>query len=466
MQTFRFPAFALASALALTIPATAASHKPVHPKPKQRMHYEIQLEPTQAPDGALRSAWVQYGPNGILEARAILDGALCPEISVDGHDRIMESRAAPSPDFPLVCRAELPAGAKSASLVFRKMAAMPAGEPRVPTHDLDIFPLPLPVADPQRILVMGDTGCRIKGKTLQACSDPEQWPFPVMAAEEARLKPDLVIDVGDYQYRESPCPVGTTSCAGPYGDNWPTWDADFFTPAKPLLTAAPWVMTRGNHEDCQRSGPGWLRMLGPQPYDPAAACIAHLAPYAVSLGGLNLVVMDDANAPDTQAPPDLLPVYRNEFAALAQQPSPTWLVMHRPIWAAISGPLGIPAGGNLTMTTAIGSSGIPSPVTLMLAGHIHTFEAINYDQDDRVPPQIVAGFGGDLLETTPLHLHGTVFQGDTPVRVANGLSVGGFGFLLMTKTDNGWRIDVHDVHGHIERQCTFQDGRVDCPKEK
>lgn len=459
MQTFRLPA-AFALALALAFPAAAASHKPAHHKPERRM--QVRIEPTQAPDGSLKSAWIQYGPNGTLDARAIVDGTLCPEISVDGHDWVMDSRAAPGPDFLLVCRAELPAGAHSASLVFRKTAS----EPPAAARDLDIVPLPLPVADPQRILVMGDTGCRIKGKTLQACSDPQQWPFPEMAAEEARLKPDLVVDVGDYQYRESPCPAGTTTCSGPYGDNWPTWDADFFTPAKPLLAAAPWVMTRGNHEDCQRSGAGWLRLLGPQSYDPAAPCIGHFAPYAVSLGKLNLVVMDDADAPDTKAPADLVPVYRNEFAALAQQPSPTWLVMHRPIWAAISGPLGIPAGGNLTMTTAIGSSGIPSSVTLMLAGHIHTFEAINYDKDDHVPPQVVAGFGGDLLDPTPRNLHGTVFQGDTPVRVADGLSIGGFGFLLMTKNDDGWTIDVHDVHGHVERQCTFQDGRVDCPKGK
>ena len=41
----------------------------------------------------------------------------------------------------------------------------------------------------------------------------------------------------------------------------------------------------------------------------------------------------------------------------------------------------------------------------MLSGHIHTFEAINFNQ--AVPPQIVAGNGGDAL-VTPRNLRGTI----------------------------------------------------------
>ena len=94
------------------------------------------------------------------------------------------------------------------------------------------------VAEPQRILVLGDTGCRIKGAALQACNDPAAWPFPPLAAAAAKLKPDLIVHVGDYLYRESACPAGNAGCAGsPWGDNWTTWQADFYTPAAPLLAA-------------------------------------------------------------------------------------------------------------------------------------------------------------------------------------------------------------------------------------
>ena len=45
-----------------------------------------------------------------------------------------------------------------------------------------------------------------------------------------------MIHVGDYIYREDPCPAGDEGCAGsPYGDNWPTWEADFFEPAGAAL---------------------------------------------------------------------------------------------------------------------------------------------------------------------------------------------------------------------------------------
>src|SRR6516165_4212442 len=69
----------------------------------------------------------------------------------------------------------------------------------------------------------------------------------------AGFEPDLVLHVGDYQYRENKCPVDIAGCvdAG-WGYGWDTWDADLFTPGAALLAAAPWIMVRGNHEECAR----------------------------------------------------------------------------------------------------------------------------------------------------------------------------------------------------------------------
>ena len=67
---------------------------------------------------------------------------------------------------------------------------------------------PLPRPNPRRIVVFGDTGCRIEGKRAQACNNPNEWPFPKIAAIAARAKADLVLHVGDYLYREGPCPQG------------------------------------------------------------------------------------------------------------------------------------------------------------------------------------------------------------------------------------------------------------------
>ncbi len=77
-----------------------------------------------------------------------------------------------------------------------------------------------------------------------------------------------MIHVGDYVYRETPCPEGNTTCAGsPWGYGWDVWNADFFEPAAPLLANAPWLVVRGNHENCARAGEGWLRFLDPLPME-------------------------------------------------------------------------------------------------------------------------------------------------------------------------------------------------------
>jgi hypothetical protein len=185
---------------------------------------------------------------------------------------------------------------------------------------------------------------------------------------------------------------------------------------------------------------------------------------------LRLAVMDDATAQETDLDRDQSPTYAAELTGMAAIPAPVWFVHHRPIWAAITGPLGIPIGGNLQLidATRIASSHgepmIAPTVELMLSGHIHSFEAINYTKG--VPPQIVAGNGGDNLEVTPRNLRGAQFLGHSGVTVADGLSVGGFGFLLMTRAEDGWTISLYDQAGAKTRTCRFtagKPGRLDCP---
>ena len=396
-------------------------------------------------------AWVQATASG-YEARIATVAATCPTLNTDTGDVAMTPRAAADENFPLVCAAPIAAGTRTAAI---------AGQA-----------LPLPVVAPERILVLGDTGCRIQGAALQACNDPLQWPFATLAAAAARLKPDLVIHVGDYHYRENACPPSFAGCAGsPFGDNWPTWQADFFTPAAPLLSAAPILLVRGNHEDCARAWQGWQRALSAFAFSPA--CVPHEPLFTLDIGAVRLAVMDDASAPETSVNRTDLPAYTSEIAGLANIPAPVWFVHHRPIWAAITGPLGIPAGGNRTLIAAAmaaeaaGKPLIPSTVELQLSGHIHSFQSLNYDK--AVPPQIVAGNGGDNLHVTPQNLWGAVFMGDSRVRVLDGLSVDGFGFMLMTKSEGGWTLDLYDSEGRQTRQCRFADAssdkpRVDCPR--
>jgi len=180
------------------------------------------------PARAQTQSWVQAVATGGYEVRVITSDASCPLLKSDKGEVVMAVRAPANGAFPMTCSAPIAAGAGQLSI---------AGSA-----------LPLPATAPNRILVLGDTGCRIKGNALQACNDQAAWPFPSLAAAAAELKPDLVVHVGDYLYREEPCPAGNAGCAGsPSGDNWPSWQADFFAPAAPLLAAAPWVILRGNH---------------------------------------------------------------------------------------------------------------------------------------------------------------------------------------------------------------------------
>ena len=189
--------------------------------------------------------WVAIGPEGRVEARAVTDEAVCPALTIDGSAVLMELRAEPNVAHAVrVCSLAIPAGAVAVQLAGHSF--------------------PLPKTPVERIVVIGDAGCRIKNSVVQDCGDPGVWPFAAIAKRAAALAPDLVIHTGDYLYRESPCPQANPSCAGsPYGDTWPTWEADLFAPAAELLRAAPWIMTRGNHEICARGGVGWTRLLDP-----------------------------------------------------------------------------------------------------------------------------------------------------------------------------------------------------------
>ena len=159
--------------------------------------------------------WVQFAPGGTVMLRAIDDrpGAACPAASVDSVAVPLAPRVAdhPSDAFPVTqCEASVPVGGVSASI--------------------DGVRLKLPVAEPRRIILIGDTGCRVLPGAVQACNDPGPHGFPLarLAQMVAAMDPDLIVHVGDYYYREAPCPAGNEGCAGtPYGDNWGAWNADW-----------------------------------------------------------------------------------------------------------------------------------------------------------------------------------------------------------------------------------------------
>jgi hypothetical protein len=409
------------------------------------------FENTPSPKDAMSDrsiVWAQLRPDtdtakGQLIARAIVArGSACPRATVDGKTLPMERRADGSdPDFPVkLCEIAVP------------------GTANTQIGDVTLKPRP---QRPRKIVVIGDTGCRITDYTAQLCDSAADWPFSRVAVAAAKEKPDLIIDVGDYHYREKPC-AGRPGCGGsPYGDNWRTWDADFFVPVAPLLTAAPWLMVRGNHEDCTRAGAGWYLLLAPTlGMPPGLRCPPDTDPDVLKFDGLRLVALDTASA-EGFGREKRVKKYREQLlklqADLDKVPAPageTWLLLHHPLWVSqgrkkdktlfesdlyddlpatldealrarlseeivnpidtvrqwADGKRPIAAAGKMTASKALEQAkaqpaGATKPpalaapnFALVLSGHIHTFQTFVPD-DATAPLQLVAGNSGDVLDS-------------------------------------------------------------------
>jgi hypothetical protein len=133
--------------------------------------------------------------------RAIVSAdSTCPELQLGDETVQMQVRAEPGPSVLAEKQAEFP--------VRVCEAIVPAAERKI---TLEGVALPVPAAEFKRIVIVGDTGRRIKKKNTQDCNDPKYWPYPRLANQAADARPDLVIHAGDYLYREKSCEGGLTN---------------------------------------------------------------------------------------------------------------------------------------------------------------------------------------------------------------------------------------------------------------
>ena len=372
----------------------------------------------------LSPAWVELGEGGRTLARIIVNGrGDCPSIQVDGRSRTMSLRE-PVPDaLRPACEFAIPPGARSAS-VNRQV-------------------LVLPSSNVTRVVVLGDTGCRIKGDRVQDCNDPAKWPFQQVAVHAASEKPAVVVHVGDYLYRESVCPLGSeASCGGtPAGDTWEAWNADFFTPAAKLLASAPWAFSRGNHEDCQRSWQGWFYYLDPRPF--TATCAQYSRPYVIAVGKLELAMLDSSSVHEDEAEVDQVNEYTAQLASI--HASNAWLVAHHPFWGFKSDPSGGPPHPISAPLAAAWDKSLPHGISLVVSGHIHLFELLNFDRGR--PSQLVAGDGGtDLAMAVETSVKGSLVHGASVV--ASG-SLHDFGYTLLSKHGDQWKLTLKGRSGAV-----------------
>jgi len=434
--------------------------------------------PPIAPTAPRDHAYVVLGPDGAAVVRAITPSATCPSLAIDGVATPMALRRAAGTvaQRPSVTPAAL---SKSAAFpVTTCELAIPPGTKRVMLAGRD---LPLPRAASRRIVVLGDTGCRILGPIdAQACDDPVRWPFARVARAAALATPDLVIHVGDYHYRESPCPPSSGGCDGsPWGYGWDAWDADLFTPARPLLEAAPWIVVRGNHEMCNRAGQGWWRFLDPRPLAPGRDCDdarddatgEASEPYAVPLGGRwRALVFDSASVGNAPIPADgaLFRTYREQMQRLLAPAgdAQSWFVAHHPPlgYAANPSSPSTPYPGNAGLLAVLrslnGDAYFPPHVQALLSGHNHVYEAVGFASPH--PAQFIAGHGGDALD---LPFPDPFPPGIAPApgtTVQTLVAAHRFGYLLLENLGATWRATAYDVDGAVLSSCALEARALRC----
>lgn len=452
-------------------------------------------DPSITATTSLQSTDANLYAAGGLVARAIVvpdssGNAECPKIAIDGALSTMSQRAgvakakgsngatyssdasASSVDFNvLTCEASIPSTAKSASINGTPLKLMPTKV--------------------NRVVVVGDTGCRLKGPTafvqasdgtstggdpLQDCTDEAAWPWAKIAKVAASFNPDLVIHNGDIHYREG-FPKGIQKRWGgaanaanggsevnndtvilpkfvaakiddsiTYG--WRAWEEDFFKSAGPLLAVAPWAITRGNHELCDRAAQGWFRFLDPRSfpagepeYDSAYVagssysnnasgkkyCSQYIDPVAMTVGDLQLVLLDASmmnsaaglSSSKGSTFLDHIRVARQLTQVSALKDSSdtskvSWIVSHKPFFAYSGGAAvannatASSAGADTwqlqkaiatgTESMAFGNGSLPANTQMTHAGHIHGFQMISHPTASGLPMNILMGTTGDNLE--------------------------------------------------------------------
>ena len=465
-----------------------------------------QAAPMTVPSRSPIAAYALLVPDSVSEsgliARVVLPGGVgCPrlEVTVTGKRgarqvyRPMQQRSTGPTTLNafsslLVCEARIPKGALAASVAGR---SIPSAKPR----------------NVDAIALLGDSGCRLKGAAFQACNDPAEWPLAAVSRRVAVDQPDVVVYLGDFFYRESACPMSAEALCGgspdplpgaPFTDSGWGWIADALVPMAPLLSAAPLVVVRGNHELCSRGGNGYFLLFDPT-FGTGAQCAPAsdgIAPTvfsptrAVDLaikGGrsLRLVNVDSANGSDTSIDDSLAIVQRPLFeraARFAKRADESWLLTHRPISSIVSTEyLPVPPGEATpwtSVTQAYSSYGLLGDFDLLLSSHIHVAQAV---QIPGQPGQIVLGNAGTALDPStgyaiPKYGPLSNASGQTlvplpplppypPIPTARYLETWvQFGYAVASPSTSGWSIAMRDVAGQTFATCTAADHEVSCSR--
>jgi hypothetical protein len=416
--------------------------------------------------------------------RALTRASVCPVIEWDGasiQPMLMRAAAATVPMRDGGAQSD---GKAAVFNVLSCEATWPAGVLRARVAGVDV---PAPRQEIRRIVIIADTGCRMKGSenAFQPCNDAARWPFAQVAASAALKKPDLVLHIGDIHYRESPCPTSNAGCANsPWGYGYDAWQADLFNPAAPLLAAAPWVFVRGNHETCARAGQGWFRFIDSQPWSEARSCndpardadADYSTPYAVPLTADTQLLIFDSSKTAGKAFASTDPAFQKYSAQLqavgqlALQKPNSFFMSHHPLLAVAPVKEGKKAkpGGNEGLQSVFSAQFpqrlFPDGISLALHGHVHVFESISFKGAQ--PASLVLGNSGSANEGKPPQALPPGFQAWAGAEVEDYAARGDYGFATLDRVGNSadWLLTEYTVTGVPVLECAIAGGKSRCKK--
>lgn len=314
--------------------------------------------------GGILAAYTLVAPisesrSGLI-ARAVLPaGSACPDLKVrisgDGNNtRRLATHIRPLPD--------------NTGTAFSPVTVCEVALPKNLVHaEIGGHTIPARLSKRiQKISVFGDVGCRVTSWEVQDCNTVATWPLAKIAQGIADQKPDVILFLGDFFYREGACPANQQDFCGaspppiagaPFTDSAYGWMADSIMPLSPLFPTAPLVILRGNHEACDRGGNGFFLFFDPflnssQTCAPTlkdgqwTAANPALTPtwstdLRINAGRvLRLALVDSAYGQDSTVTPWAAvqrEAYRQAEELTPQKPRvESWLMVHRPIFGHIT----------------------------------------------------------------------------------------------------------------------------------
>lgn len=443
----------------------------------------VQREPALS-DTNLQALFTVRGTGQTANVRAVTRAADCPQIAWDDQaPQAMRVRAAADMNpvssaatqlerrkavfGVLTCEADWPQGARHAQVMGHRLMA--------------------PVKDPQTIVIIADTGCRMKAadNAFQACNDASQWPFAQVANSAAAQNPDLVVHIGDLHYRESPCPVGNLGCAGsPWGYGFDTWNADLFEPGKALLKAAPWVFVRGNHESCARAGQGWFRFVDAQPFSPERSCddpardlqADFSDPYAVNIAPDAQFIVFDSSKSSGRAYGVNDPAFARyatdmeKVKEIAKHAAQNIFLSHHPVLAVAPSRADSPpkAGGSgglqSVLSSQFGNRLFPDSIGVLMHGHLHYFESLSFASNH--PASLVMGNSGSANEGRIAQQLPVSFEAYPGAVLRHYAARSDYGFAVLKRATscepNAWTLTAFTAAGKALVRCTVADQLSQC----